>query len=142
MTASRRCQYWMEFGKVDVFLQAPGGTLALSRQYTVTYGSSCDMEAGDVNGDGLMDIAITSYGAALGLCVLVQSNATFAPAVYNHDHDSKALLSGVGIGDVDAMVTRYRHGVWRQQAEFGNRGPEVYATAKPSPLRLTRLRSS
>jgi hypothetical protein len=87
----------------DVFLQGPGGVLAAPHVYPVNHGGYDDLEAGDVSGDGRVDIVVMSgqLYAYDNLGVLVQNGSgTFAPPVY-YDLGGNELSSGVGIGDVN-----------------------------------------
>jgi hypothetical protein len=83
--------------KVDIYVQTSTGTLELGVQRAGTYDGAGrdDIEAGDVNGDGLTDIAIM---ASLHLAVLLQTNGMLGtnyvvPLQFPHS-------TGVGIGDV------------------------------------------
>ena len=86
--------------QVDVFAQTPAGTLSLAGQYPANYAGYNDVEAGDVNHDGLSDIIVMS-GQGLGpnLSVLLQTNGGFADAV-PYDLGGNELTGGVGVGDL------------------------------------------
>ena len=83
--------------KVAIFTQTAEGTLVLAAERASTYDGNGgdDIEAGDVNGDGLTDIAIM---ASRHLAVLLQTNGMLGsnyvvPVQFPHS-------TGVGIGDV------------------------------------------
>ena len=88
---------------VDVFLQKPDGSLAASSVHPVLHDGYDDLEAGDVNGDGLTDIVVMSGQAYaydnLGILTQAGNGGFNSPAYY--DLGGNELTSGVGIGDVN-----------------------------------------
>jgi hypothetical protein len=88
---------------LDVFLQNPGGLLSHSAVYTVPHGGYDDIDAGDVNHDGLQDLIVMSgQGYAYdNLAVIRQNSAgTFDDPTF-HDLGGTASTNGVGVGDVN-----------------------------------------
>ena len=87
--------------QVDVFTQTEAGTMMFAGQHYANYSGYNDIEAGDVNHDGLSDIVVMNGQtyAVPNLSVLIQTNGSFAPAV-PYDLGGNELTQGVGVGDV------------------------------------------
>jgi len=98
--------------QVDVFVQTVSGTLSYFNQFAANYAGYNDLEAGDVNNDGLSDIVVMSGQAYAtpNLTVLLQTNVGFATAT-PYDLGGNELADGVGVGDLtgdgrrDVVVT-------------------------------------
>jgi FG-GAP-like repeat/FG-GAP repeat len=86
----------------SVWLQNNGGTLDSSVIYNVTHGGYDDLEVGDVNNDGLIDIIVMSGQSLVpNLGVLIQNiGGTFNPPVY-YSVGNNILTRGVAVGDVN-----------------------------------------
>jgi len=86
--------------QVDVLAQTTNGTLSVFGQYSVYYSGYNDLEAGDVNNDGLSDlIVMTGQNALNQFRVLLQTNGGFSTAV-PYDLGASELAGGVGVGDL------------------------------------------
>jgi len=88
--------------KAALFTQTTNGTLSFVTNYDAGYSGYNDIEAGDVNNDGLMDIVVMngqSY-AVPNVSVLLQTSNGFAPAII-YDLGANELTAGVGVGDVN-----------------------------------------
>ncbi len=89
--------------QVNVFLQNGGGTLNPPNIYTAIHQGDHDLEAGDINDDGLTDIVVLSGGGSsvVEVAILYQnSGGTFQPAVY-YDLGDYYSVGGEAIGDVN-----------------------------------------
>jgi hypothetical protein len=89
---------------VDIFLQNSNGTLDQPVTYSVIHEGpdNQEVEVGDVNNDGLMDIIVMSeHGMAHNIGVLLQqNNGTFGEPAYYY-LDGNKLTGGVAVGDVN-----------------------------------------
>jgi hypothetical protein len=87
--------------QVDVFVQTANGSLSYFNQFAANYAGYNDLEAGDVNNDGLSDIVVMSgqLYASPNVSVLCQTNGGFAPTT-TCDLGGSELGDGVGIGDL------------------------------------------
>ena len=98
------CIYWGSWtSDVNLYLQA-GGTLMPPLLYSETHGGYDDLEAGDVNGDGWMDLVVLSgqVYAIPAFGVLTQpASGGFNAAAYYWLGLSNTNAHAVGIGDVD-----------------------------------------
>jgi len=88
--------------KVALFTQTTNGTLSFVTNYDASYSGRNDIEAGDVDNDGLMDIVVMSGQtyADPNVSVLLQTSNGFAPAVV-YDLGGRVVTRGVRIGDVN-----------------------------------------
>jgi hypothetical protein len=87
--------------QVDVLTQTVAGAMSFSGRYHASYSGYTDLEAGDVNNDGLADIVVMD-GLTFGhtnFSVLLQTNGGFAPAI-PYDAVDILVTSALGIGDV------------------------------------------
>ncbi len=87
--------------QVALFTQT-NGSMVFAANYTASYSGFNDIEAADVNNDGLADIVVMNGQtfATPNVSVLLQTNNGFsAPVIY--DLGGNELTSGVGVGDVD-----------------------------------------
>lgn len=129
----------------SVWLQNAGGTLDPPVVYSVTHGGYDDLEAGDVNGDGLTDVVVMSGQALvpnLGVLTQKADGSLDAPAYYSVA--SNTLTAGVAIGDVNGdsrndVVVSYggnrpasRIGVFSQNSS-GTLDPVVSSTSYDIP---------
>ncbi|MCL4473000.1 MAG: VCBS repeat-containing protein [Actinobacteria bacterium] len=89
---------------LDVILQNADGTLAAARTYSVTHGGYDDLAVGDLNNDGLTDIAVMSGQKLLpNIGVLLQKpDGSFdSPDYYSVPGDILVNLThSIAIGDV------------------------------------------
>jgi hypothetical protein len=81
---------------VDLFLQSPEGTMVPSGSKSAPYEGYNDIEAGDVNNDGLTDIVVMSGQGTAMLSVLLQAAGGFADAA-NYPGGGQ----GMGVGDLN-----------------------------------------
>jgi hypothetical protein len=134
-----------KMAKGDVWLQNTGGTLDPPVTYSVTHGGYDELDAGDVNNDGLTDLVVMSgQGLYPNLGVPLQNaSGGFSAAVY-YDLSSSALPHGVAVGDVtgdnlDDITVSYggnspssKIGVFAQDS-YGTMDPAVVYSAYDIP---------
>ncbi|HKX63417.1 MAG TPA: VCBS repeat-containing protein [Verrucomicrobiae bacterium] len=82
---------------VDLFFQSTTGTMIPSGSKSAPYAGDNDIEAGDVNNDGLTDIVVMSGQGTLNLSVLLQTAEGFANAE-NYPGGGQ----GLGVGDLNS----------------------------------------
>jgi FG-GAP-like repeat len=88
---------------VTVFLQQTGGSLAPPVVYSAPHSGYDDLEVGDINHDGLTDVAVMSgqLYATPNVSVLYQQPAGTLGGLTSRFVGVNMLSSGLGIGDVD-----------------------------------------
>ncbi len=88
---------------VDVFLQNIGGTLNAPLLQQIPDNAILDMETGDVNGDGLMDIITVDRYAVNEVSVLYQqAGGTFSNVTgFNITRSNIVSVNGLGVGDLN-----------------------------------------
>jgi hypothetical protein len=83
---------------ISVLLQRQDGTFAPPRYYTTNYGAPYSVAVGDINGDGLQDIAFTYRNASAIGMFLQRPDGTMGPEItFEADHDPHAIQ----IADID-----------------------------------------
>ena len=87
---------------VAVFLQNAGGTLDPAVMYSAPHGGYNDLDLGDVNGDGLTDIAVMSGQTSLPNVVVLTQAATggFSTPV-SYSVAPGVLTRGLAVGDAN-----------------------------------------
>ena len=88
--------------QVDVFLQNGAGSLNLPASYLASHSGFDDLAYGDVNGDGLLDIVVTSgQSYTNNLSILLQQPDQSFASVVNYELGLTELSHAVGVGDIN-----------------------------------------
>jgi hypothetical protein len=95
---------------------AGDGSLGTATQYTVgqhTTDTPYGIASGDINGDGLADLAVALYGSTMVAVVLSQPGGNFAAPIFYSTGSNTTNPKGVAVGDLngdgnpDIVVTNY-----------------------------------
>lgn len=106
---------------VGVFFGSSSGSLGSAVTYFAPHGGFNDLEAGDVNGDGLTDIVLSSdQGGGPYLKVLTQNPLGGFYPVNSYDVSPVTSINGIGIGDVNG------DGRSDVIASYGGNSPSTY----------------
>jgi len=122
-------------GSINIFLQAADGTMQPPITYfrdpnDPTYVMGNSVGIGDLNGDGLNDIAVTTAGANAGIRVLFQNSQGTFSAFRDYPTSAPNKLRVVDIngdGRLDIVAAGGGLSVFLQNASGSLDGPRLYA---------------